>query len=561
MTIGYYTASHDFVRLERLPFSLRELNGNSVGELGGREYAAMATARVMRAAQTFFDLPSPSVGRTSRLGRERVRADELAPLLARKPIAVYEDSDSGLLRIQYREVVVRFKPDTSTRRRAEILGASGLTLRSRNALVPDQIVAYDAERRQTGDDLVRAAAHLAESEGVAFATPNFVSQYQRGARHGGGRPPRSQWHLPLVGAFAAWRKTRGKPAITIAIVDDGVDLAHPDLRANIRLKPDPRERRDRHGRDFFLRDTDPGHFDPRPKRFRAPFDRMTGNDIHGTCCAGVAAARGPHAFGIAPRCRILPVKIFHADDLAPDAQVADAIRYAARHADVISCSWSGPRSPDIEFALRDASALGRAGRGAIVVGAAGNDDESRVGYPASDPNAIAVGASTDEEVLAWYSNRGVQLWVVAPSDGGDLGVYTSDVSASGRGFNTGAADAGGRNGLCTNEFGGTSSATPLVAGLCALLLSVDATLSLAQIRAVLKATARKIGPASAYDPNGHSTRYGYGRIDAGAAVAMVAELLRMKGKRPAPRARPRGAAGGRESRVLPLSAKPGTARA
>ena len=287
---------------------------------------------------------------------------------------------------------------------------------------------------------------------------------------------------------------------------------------------------------------------------------MTGNDIHGTCCAGVAAARGPHAFGIAPRCRILPVKIFHADDLAPDAQVADAIRYAAQHADVISCSWSGPRSPDLEFALRDALALGRGGRGAIVVGASGNEDDSRVGYPASDPNVIAVGASTDEEVLAWYSNRGVQLWVVAPSDGGDLGVFTSDVSASGRGFNTGTQAAGGRNGLCTNDFGGTSSATPLVAGLCALLLSIDATLSLAQIRAVLKATSRKIGPASAYDPNGHSTRYGYGRIDAAAAVAMVAEPLRKKGKRPAPKARPRAAAGGREPRVQPLSARPRSAQ-
>ena len=105
--------------------------------------------------------------------------------------------------------------------------------------MPDQIVAYDAERRQTGDDLVRAAARLAETDGVAFATPNFVSQYQRGAAAASRRPPRSQWHLPLVGAFAAWRKTRGKPAITIAIVDDGVDLAHPDLRANIRLQAGP----------------------------------------------------------------------------------------------------------------------------------------------------------------------------------------------------------------------------------------------------------------------------------------------------------------------------------
>jgi subtilisin family serine protease len=555
MTTGYYTASHDFVRLEKLPFTLREIDGNTVGELGGREWAAMSTARVMRAAQTFFDLPSPSVGGASRVGRAKIETSELGPLLARKPIAVYEDSDSGLLRVQYREIVLRFKPDTPLKRRVEILEASGLKLRSRHPLLPDQIIAYDAERRQTGDDLVRAAARLAETDGVAFATPNFVSQYRRDARRGGSRPPRSQWHLAIVGAANAWKTTRGKASITIAILDDGVDVAHPDLRANIRRRPDRGERRDLYGRDFFLRDTDTGHFDPRPKRFRAPFDRMRGNDIHGTCCAGIAAARGPHVYGIAPSCRILPVKIFHADDLAADAQVADAIRYAALHADVLSCSWDGPRSPDLEFAIRDAHALGRNGRGAIVVGASGNERDARVGYPASDPNAIAVGASTDRELLAAYSNRGVQLCVVAPSDGGDHAIFTTDVSAGGRGFNTGTQVAGGNDGLCTNDFGGTSSATPLVAGLCALLLSIDAKLSLAQIRGVLKATSRKIGPASAYDPNGHSTSYGWGRIDAAAAVAMVAEAAKARLKRPAAKSRTRRVTAAREARELRVAAQ------
>ncbi len=555
MTTGYYTASHDFVRLEKLPFSLREIDGTIVGELGGRDYAAMSTARVMRAAQTFFELPTRGIGGESRVGRARVEPGNLAALLARKPIAVYEDSDSGLLRIQYREVVLRFKPDTSLKRRVEILEASGLRLRSRHPLIPDQIIAYDAERRFSGDDLVSTAARLAETDGVVFATPNFVSQYRRDARRGGSRPPRGQWHLPLVGAAEAWKTTRGKSAITIAIVDDGVDIAHPDLRANIRRRPDRHERRDLYGRDFFLRDTDPGHFDPRPKRFRAPFGQMRGNDIHGTSCAGVAAARGPHVYGIAPNCRILPVKAFHADDLAADAQVADAIRYAALHADVLSCSWDGPRSPDLEFALRDAMALGRNGRGAIVVGASGNGRVARVGYPASDPNAIAVGASTDKDLLASYSNRGVQVWVVAPSNGGELGVFTTDVSAAGRGFNTGTQVAGGSDGLCTNDFGGTSSATPLVAGLCALLLSIDAKLSLAQIRGVLKSSSRKIGPASAYDPNGHSTSYGWGRLDAAAAVALVAEAAKAKRKRPAAKARTQRATASHETRELRISAR------
>jgi subtilisin family serine protease len=268
------------------------------------------------------------------------------------------------------------------------------------------------------------------------------------------------------------------------------------------------------------------HFNPRPKRFRVPFHVMAGNDIHGTPCAGVAAGRGPRGFGLAPGCRVLPVKIFHADDLAADAQVADAIRYAALHADVLSCSWAGPRSPDIEFALRDAVTLGRNGRGAIVVCAAGNDGRGRVGFPAADPNAIGVGASTDADELASYSNRGREVHVVAPSSGGTRGIWATDVSTPGRGFNTGQGGAGDPEGLFTNDFGGTSSATPLVAGLCALLLSVRATLSIDEVRGLLATGAKKIGAASAYDANGHSDRFGFGRIDAAASLRALARMAR-----------------------------------
>jgi subtilisin family serine protease len=284
------------------------------------------------------------------------------------------------------------------------------------------------------------------------------------------------------------------------------------------------EPRDLLGRDFFVPDDAADRFDPRPKRFRPPYAMMAGNDIHGTPCAGVAAGRGPKGHGLAPRCKILPVKIFHADDLAADAQVADAIRYAALHADVVSCSWGGPQSPDVEFALRDAMEVRRPGRakGTIVVCASGNGFQpNRVGYPAADPNCIAVGASTDDDDIAAYSNGGKELWVVAPSNGGSRGIFATDVSYPGRGFNVGVAGAGGVDGLFTNDFGGTSSATPLVAGLCGLLLSVDPKLDLAAIRELLRRSAVKIGAPGSYGANGHSPRFGYGRIDAAAAVELA----------------------------------------
>lgn len=524
MSIAYRTATGDLVSLHPLSLTLRADEGRVVGELGGREDAPMATARAMRAAQTFFDLPSRGVDATLRGAETTVERSALDGVLERKHIAAFEDGESHLLRLLYREIVLRFLPATSKKRRAAILKESGLEVRRTNPLIPDQVVAYDPGHQRSPEALVEAALTLAALDEVAFATPNFVSQYLRRSPASAGSPSAAQWHLRLVNAAGAWKTTRGKRSVTIAILDDGVDVDHPELKGNIRRKPDPDEPRDLCGRDFFVPEEDVDHFNPRPKRFRVPFHLMAGNDIHGTPCAGVAAGRGPRGFGLAPDCRILPVKIFHADDLAADAQVADAIRYAALHADVLSCSWTGSRSPDIEFALRDAVQIGRRGRGAIVVCATGNDARARVGYPASDPNAIGVGASTDGDDLADYSNRGPEVHVVAPSSGGTKGIFTTDVSTSGRGFNTGTTAAGDAAGLFTNDFGGTSSATPLVAGLCALVLSVRSTLSIDEVRRLLATGAKKIGPASAYDANGHSERFGFGRIDAAATLAALAAL-------------------------------------
>jgi subtilisin family serine protease len=245
---------------------------------------------------------------------------------------------------------------------------------------------------------------------------------------------------------------------------------------------------------------------------------MAGNDIHGTPCAGVVAAAGRTggSTGAAPRCRILPVKVFHADDLAPAEHVANAIRYAAGIAQILSCSWSGPVSPDIELALEDATHA-RGGKGALLFFAAGNGFGSPVSFPARDPNAIAVGATTDQGKRASYSNVGPEVAVSAPSSGGIRGIFTTDVSTDNRGFNVGVAEKGGADGLHTNSFGGTSSATPLTAGVAALMLSVNGDLTAAEARDILTQTADKIG--TGYDANGHSNEFGFGRINAGKAVA------------------------------------------
>lgn len=519
--LGLRMADGRWVELEPLSLSLETLQGDIVGRLSGTPVAEMTTGRVMRAAQAFFELPTkaarlaPAAAATTRSAR---RAQDNA--LERKTITAWLDRETRLVRVLYKEIVLRFKPEVAQKTRNAILRDSGLTVRSRNALVPDQMILSDAELRHPGEALVRLAAKLASLDEVAFATPNFVSQFRRNAPSA--RSPSSkQWHLRTVGASRAWAHTRGRRDVIVAVLDDGIDVEHPELRTNVLRNPDPDEPRDLCGRDFYLPEDDADHFNPRPKRFRAPFAEMSGNDIHGTPCAGVAVGRGPHAFGLAPNCRLLPVKVFHADDLASESQVADAIRYAATFADVISCSWGGAKSPDIAFALQDARRLGRKGRGAVVVCATGNDERRQVDYPASDPNAIAVGASTDADELAPYSNTGPQVCVIAPSNGGSRGIFTTDVSTPGRGFNPGNAAVGDTAGLFCDDFGGTSSATPLVAGLCALMLSLKPEMGPDDVRAILIASAKKIGPATAYKSNGHSNKYGYGRIDAAKAMTLT----------------------------------------
>jgi subtilisin family serine protease len=106
--------------------------------------------------------------------------------------------------------------------------------------------------------------------------------------------------------------------------------------------------------------------------------------------------------------------------------------------------------------------------------------------------------------------------VVAPSSGGVLDIFTTDVSLPGRGFNVGRAPDGGKDGRYTNAFGGTSSATPLAAGVGALVLCANPKLASADVREMLRTTADKID--AGYDAQGFSPRYGYGRVNAARAV-------------------------------------------
>jgi subtilisin family serine protease len=351
---------------------------------------------------------------------------------------------------------------------------------------------------------------LTGEEEVVFAEPDALQR----ARYAAVAPPvdilfPNQWHLHNTGqgggvvgadvrALDAWEVTSGSSETRVVIHDTGVDIDHPDLEVNITS-----------GWDFDNDDSDASNdFQP-----------------HGTACAGVIAAaiNGEGVVGIAPTCKIAPLRAAGAH---PWSTWAKTFEWAAEHGDIISCSWTISENNILSEAIRKAALQGRNGKGIPIFCATGNEGESQIRYPSHLAETIAVGASTNEDILAWYSNYGPGIDFVAPSSGGTMRIETTDVQGM-FGYNNKIGEEGNYcKAADTTGFGGTSSATPLVAGVAALMLSINPLLSAEQVRKILQETAVKIDPDNAgYDAHGWSERYGYGRIDAAEAVKAAQALI------------------------------------
>lgn len=311
-----------------------------------------------------------------------------------------------------------------------------------------------------------------------------------------------QWHLPLAKVTDAWAITSGDASVTIAILDDGVDVGHPEFAGKL-------------GPQF---DFQTHAADGRPK---------SSDDMHGTSCAGVATAGGVKAHGVAPLCRLMAVRTPMILGVADEAAM---FRWAADNgADVISCSWGPPdgKGPfalvdNVRAAIRYCCGSGRGGKGIPIFFAAGNGSESisNDGY-AINPDVMAVAASSNRDRHSPYSDFGPEVFICAPSSGdtaaGDARIFTTDRIGV-DGYNTLAPQRGDAAGNYFSGFGGTSSACPLVAGVVGLMLSVNPNLTRDQVREILKTTTDKIGGAAAYDGQGHNAQFGYGRINALQAV-------------------------------------------
>lgn len=326
-----------------------------------------------------------------------------------------------------------------------------------------------------------------------------------------GRVVDANWNLQK-GADAkvidAWNRLGniGSSNVVIAVIDNGFDLTHPDLKGKIH-KPF-----DLWNQSSHVTQGNPSY-------------------THGTPCASVAlaAANGNGIVGAAPNAKFMPVS-GTSFGLRATEQMFDYC--ITNGADIISCSWgttdsSFSLSPLKEEAIAKAARQGRGGKGCIILYAVGNENENFVNFYATHPDVIAVAASTSKDEHATYSNRGKEVTVCAPSNGDWPILAARAWWDNGLSWETGNYKfyRDGRNrGDKYKHFGGTSSSTPLVAGICALMLSANPELTAKQVKNILMRTADKIGSPSEYDSTGHSNKYGFGKVNADKAVAEAIRL-------------------------------------
>jgi len=322
------------------------------------------------------------------------------------------------------------------------------------------------------DDLRNPDAHLLESK-VASSNPNLLRKQQLNLREldfrratifRDKRP--DLWNLSAIEVQAAWAKGARGQGIIVAVIDSGVEEGHPDLRAN--LWPERSEKLKT------AATTEPPLVINTPFRTSSmPAVEGQGFGCHGTSVAGIVAAIGHNqrgVIGVAPEARVMSLR---------GTSSAEAIRYAVDHgARVINMSWFAIRAdiPAISAALDYAHA-----RGVVLVAAAGNDDAIHIDFPASHPHVIAVGGWTYDGQRAPASNHGPAIDVVAP--GKDVLTTFEQKCRSDR-----AVDWRNHYGI----FGGTSAASPHVAGLAALLLSVHPEWTPDQVRSAIRASATDV---------------------------------------------------------------------
>lgn len=376
------------------------------------------------------------------------------------------------------------------------------------------------------EDAVASLAVLAAIDGVEKAYPEISGRMEKKTTIPPDplftyTPPRVnyQWHLRNIGANGGiegvdvnitdvWDTYSGS-GVVIGIVDDGLETFHPDLFLNV----------------DFVNDWDFNGDDDNPNPLNDSLDGIV--DSHGTSVGGVAGARwnnGIGGVGSAPECTLIGLRVLGDLFTATEDMFAQAVAWDDGGIDISNNSW-GPADPNgfvdtplVVSAMQAGVLSARGGLGRIFCFAAGNDGavEGNTSHSTltTAPESVVVGALNDDGTRSFFSTPGAALTISAPSGG----------SANQQNITT--TTLTNINGGYTDDFSGTSSATPLVSGCIALMLEANPGLGWRDVQEILMRSARKnnelhrdwIDNAAGMHFN---HQFGAGMIDTQAAVEMA----------------------------------------
>ena len=341
------------------------------------------------------------------------------------------------------------------------------------------------QMRQTGKSAVKPAMGK-----VLSATPNDPRYAE-------------QWNFQMVGAEAAWKRSRGT-GVVVAVIDTGVSGTTSGKGQACR---DFGLTTFTAGYDFVNRDTDP--YD----------DHGHGTHVAGTIAEATNNSEG--VAGLAYGATIMPLKVLSAAGSGTSADIADAIRWAAdKGANVINMSLGSP-FPDA--VIRSACTYASK-KGVVIVAAAGNSGKQGVGYPAAYSECIAVSSVGPSGKLAGYSSWGKQVALAAP--GGDIGGYSDRDESAGILQNTNLPVEFGGQGDGYYAFQGTSMASPHVAAAAALVMA-QGIKDPVKVRKALTESAAKV-------TGGDVKKYGAGILNVDNATALAAKWTGRSDELPEP---------------------------
>lgn len=360
------------------------------------------------------------------------------------------------------QVLVKFKASASSTAVDSLIRANGMNERDRVEELGARVMTVGAGQEKD------AVAKLKASDVVEYAELDYL-------RHPHYAPDDPyyagyQWNLPLIGMPAAWDISRGASSVIVADIDTGIDVNHPDRPTNLST-----------GYNYVSSNYD-----------------VYDSQGHGTGTSGMIAASTNNQVGIAsmaPGVRLVMYKEVDSNGSLPDSAISAAITNAANNgAKVINMSFGGPF-----YSTTEQTAINYAwGKGVVLVASAGNCgvlssecvQVNEIEYPAGFSNVLAVGATDSGDNVAYFSARNSTVKVSAPGQ---------------RVFST---IPGGYA-----SWDGTSFSAPHVSALAALIFSANPSLTNLQTGNIIVSTAKDLGPA------GRDDGYGYGRIDAYAALA------------------------------------------